>query len=85
MVGRIGDDLTMEYTAMGNTVNLAAGMESVAELGTIWVAESTYRLTRGYFDFKALGKAEVKGRKELVKAYQLTGFGRARTCPATAL
>jgi class 3 adenylate cyclase/tetratricopeptide (TPR) repeat protein len=79
VVGRIGDDLTMEYTAMGDTVNLASRMESAAEPGTIWVTESTYRLSKDYFDFKALGEVEVKGKKEPVKAYQLTGVGRAKT------
>jgi predicted ATPase/class 3 adenylate cyclase/ribosomal protein L40E len=79
VVGRIGDDLTMEYTAMGDTVNLASRMESAAEPGTIQVAENTYRLSKDYFDFKALGEIDVKGKKEPVKAYQLTGIGRART------
>ena len=79
VVGRIGDDLTMEYTAMGDTVNLASRMESTAEPGTIQVSESTYRLTEGYFDFKPLGEIEVKGKKELVKAYQLLGIGHIKT------
>ena len=79
VVGRIGDDLTMEYTAMGDTVNLASRMESTAQSGTIQVAENTYRLTEGYFDFKPLGELEVKGKKEPVKAYQLIGLGRVRT------
>jgi class 3 adenylate cyclase/energy-coupling factor transporter ATP-binding protein EcfA2 len=79
VVGRIGDDLTMEYTAMGDTVNLASRMESTAQPGTIQVSESTYRLTEGYFDFKPLGEIEVKGKKKAVKAYQLVGAGRART------
>jgi class 3 adenylate cyclase len=52
VVGRIGDDLTMEYTAMGDTVNLASRMESTAQPGTIQVSENTYRLTEGYFEFK---------------------------------
>jgi len=79
VVGRIGDDLTMEYTAMGDTVNLASRMESTAQPGTIQVADDTYRLTEGYFDFKPLGEIEVKGRKAPVKAYQLLGLGRVRT------
>jgi class 3 adenylate cyclase/tetratricopeptide (TPR) repeat protein len=79
VVGRIGDDLTMEYTAMGDTVNLASRMESTAQPGTIQVSENTYRLTEGYFDFKPLGEKELKGKTELVKAYQLIGVGRART------
>jgi len=79
VVGRIGDDLTMEYTAMGDTVNLASRMQSLAQPGTIQVSESTYRLTEGYFDFKPVGEIEVKGRKKPVKAYQLLGVGRAKT------
>jgi tetratricopeptide (TPR) repeat protein/energy-coupling factor transporter ATP-binding protein EcfA2 len=79
VVGRIGDDLTMEYTAMGDTVNLASRMESTAQPGMIKVSDNTYRLTEGYFDFKPLGEIEVKGKKEPVKAYQLLGAGQART------
>jgi class 3 adenylate cyclase/tetratricopeptide (TPR) repeat protein len=79
VVGRIGDDLTMEYTAMGDTVNLASRMESTAQPGTIQVSENTYRLTEGYFEFKPLGEIELKGKKEPVKAYQLLGVGQAKT------
>jgi len=79
VVGRIGDDLTMEYTAMGDTVNLASRMESTAQPGMIQVSENTYRLTEGYFEFKPLGDIEVKGKKEPVKAYQLLDVGHAKT------
>jgi len=79
VVGKIGDDLTMEYTAMGDTVNLASRMESTAQPGTIQVSENTYRLTEGYFEFKPLGKIELKGKTEPVEAYQLLGVGQAKT------
>ncbi len=71
IVGRIGDDLTMEYTALGDTVNLASRMESAAEPGTVQVAESTYRLTEGYFDFQDLGEIQVKGKEQPVHAYRV--------------
>jgi class 3 adenylate cyclase/tetratricopeptide (TPR) repeat protein len=79
VVGKIGDDLTMEYTAMGDTVNLASRMESTAQPGTIQVSENTYRLTEGYFEFKPLGEKELKGKTEPVKSYQLLGVGQAKT------
>ena len=79
VVGRIGEDLSMEYTAMGDTVNLASRMQSTAGPGAIRVAESTYRLTEGYFDFQPLGEVEVKGKKQAVKAYELLRAGRAKT------
>jgi class 3 adenylate cyclase/tetratricopeptide (TPR) repeat protein len=71
IVGRIGDDFTMEYTAIGDTVNLASRMESNAEPGTIEVAESTYKLAEGFFDFEPLGEIQVKGKEEPVKAYRV--------------
>jgi class 3 adenylate cyclase/tetratricopeptide (TPR) repeat protein len=79
VVGRIGDDLTMEYAAMGDTVNLASRMESTAEPGTIQVTENTHRLTEGYFGFDPLGEVQVKGKEEPVKTYRVLGLGQART------
>jgi len=79
VVGKIGNDLTMEYTAMGDTVNLASRMESMAEPGTIQVADNTYRLTDGYFEFQPLGEVQVKGKEEPIKTYRVLGLGPART------
>jgi class 3 adenylate cyclase/tetratricopeptide (TPR) repeat protein len=79
IVGRIGDDLSMEYTALGDTVNLASRMESAAEPGTVQVAESTFRLTEGYFEFQDLGETSVKGKDIPVKAYRVLGPGPAKT------
>ncbi len=46
VVGAIGDDLRMDYTAVGDTTNLAARMESMAAPGTVLVSENTYKLAR---------------------------------------
>src|SRR5262249_28105548 len=49
IVGTIGDDLRMDYTAQGQVVGLAARMEQLAEPGTIYLTEHTARLVTGYF------------------------------------
>jgi len=71
MVGSVGDDLAMEYTALGDTVNLASRMESSAEPGTVQVSESTHQLTQGYFEFHDLGEMEVKGKEKPVHAWRV--------------
>jgi len=79
VVGRIGDDLTMDYTAVGDTVNLASRMQTMAEPGTVQTTENTYRLTKSFFEFQPLGEVQVKGKEELVKAYRVLGLGPAST------
>jgi class 3 adenylate cyclase/tetratricopeptide (TPR) repeat protein len=73
VVGAIGDDLRMDYTAVGDTTNLAARMESMAEPGTIMISDSTFRLVKTYFQIESLGKVDVKGKKDQQAIYKLTG------------
>jgi len=54
-------------------------MEKLATPGAIVVSESTYKLTEGYFEFKALGAAQVKGVSEPVHIYEVLGVGPLRT------
>ncbi|MBI4611197.1 MAG: AAA family ATPase [Candidatus Rokubacteria bacterium] len=75
VVGAIGDDLRMDYTAQGLTTNLAARMQQAADPGTILVAAPTYRLGEGYFRFRSLGPVRVRGVSEPVEAYVLEGEG----------
>ena len=79
VVGRIGDDLRMDYTAQGDTTNLAARLQALAEPGTVLASHQTYRLTQGYFTFQPLGEQPIKGHTP-VPVYQLTGrqAGRSR-------
>jgi tetratricopeptide (TPR) repeat protein len=71
VVGAIGDDLRMDYTAMGDTTNLAARLETAAGPGSVLVSESTLRLSREFFEFAPLEPLQVKGKQEPVEAYQL--------------
>ncbi len=79
IVGRIGDDLAMEYTAVGDTVDLAAGMKDAAEPGDICVSEAVYHLAEGYFDFEDLGEIEVRGEEAPLRAYRVLSSRHAAT------
>ncbi len=73
VVGTVGNDLKMDYTAIGDTTNLAARLQSLAEPGTILMSESTQRMVRGFFEVDALGPLTVKGKSEPVTAYRVLG------------
>jgi predicted ATPase len=71
VTGTLGNDLRFEYKAVGDTVNLAARMEELAEPGTTYVTENTFKLVDGLLNFKALGQKDVKGKKDAVRIYKL--------------
>ena len=79
VVGSIGDDLRMDYTAMGDTTNLAARLESLAQPGTALLSANTHRMVRDFFKFKPLGGLEVKGKSEAQEAYELIGVTEVET------
>jgi class 3 adenylate cyclase/tetratricopeptide (TPR) repeat protein len=71
VVGSIGDDLRMDYTAQGDTANLAARMESNAQPGGVLVSNHIYRQAKEFFEFEPIGEIHVKGKEEPVEAYRL--------------
>jgi class 3 adenylate cyclase/tetratricopeptide (TPR) repeat protein len=73
VVGEVGSDLRMEYTAMGDAINVAARMESTALPGTVQITANTYRRVAPLFDVWEVGGIEVKGKAEPVLAYRVLG------------
>jgi len=79
VVGRIGDDLRMDYTAQGHTVGLASRMEQLADPGRIYLTETTAELVGGRFRLRDLGPHNVRGVREPVRVFELQGVGTVRT------
>jgi class 3 adenylate cyclase/tetratricopeptide (TPR) repeat protein len=79
VVGTLGNDLRVEFKAVGDTVNLASRMEGLAEPGTTYVTEDTFKLTEGLFRYEALGEKEVKGKADPVNVYQVIAPSTRRT------
>jgi class 3 adenylate cyclase/predicted ATPase len=78
VVRAIGNDLHMDYTAVGQTTHLAARMEQLAPPGSIRLTALTLRLVEGLVQVQALGPIPVKGLAEPVVAFDLVGAGALR-------
>lgn len=71
VVGNIGGKTRMDYTAIGDTVNTAARLESNAKKGQILLSESTYERVKDKVKVKELGEIKVKGKNKMIRVYEL--------------
>ena len=78
VVAEVGADLRVEYTAMGDAVNVAARMESSAESGTILITEATKKLINNDFEIAPVGPIKVKGKTEPINTYNVLGLAKKR-------
>ena len=79
VVGRIGDDLRMDYTAQGHVVGLAARVQQLAPPGGVSVTEHTARLASGFFELVDRGEQRLKGASVPVRVFDLRGPGPIRS------
>jgi len=73
VVGNMGSDFRMDYTAIGDTVNTAARLESNAEKGQVILSDSTYQLVKEHVEVEDLGVLSVKNKKVGIQIYNLLG------------
>src|SRR5262249_18460010 len=79
VVGPVGNDRKMDYTAIGDTTNLASRLQVLAPPGGILISESTYRLVRGFFAVEPVGPLGVRGKADPVSAYGVHEWRGAAT------
>jgi class 3 adenylate cyclase/tetratricopeptide (TPR) repeat protein len=84
VVGSIGDNLRMDYSAIGDTTHLASRMQHLAQPGAVVISETTHRLVEGLFETRDLGAHQVKGHTEPVQVFEVLRARGRRTGLAVA-
>ncbi len=79
IVGRIGDDLRMDYTAQGVTVNLASRLEQICEPGQVYLSRATGALVESEFALRSLGATRIKDVDEPMDVFALVGHEEKRS------
>ena len=73
IAGKVGSDLQMDYTVMGDTVNVAQRLKDISPQGGILAGKETYNRSRHAFDYLPHEPVQLKGKKEKVKPYEVVG------------
>jgi class 3 adenylate cyclase len=79
VVGKIGDNLRMDYTAAGDTTNVAARLLALAEPGQVLISEDTAKAVGPYFLLQPLGSVIVKGKALPIQTFRVEAAGRVRS------
>jgi class 3 adenylate cyclase/tetratricopeptide (TPR) repeat protein len=84
VVGGFGTDLKRDYTAIGDTPNVAARLQTLAAPGSILISEATHRLVQGFFEVHSAGELTMKGKSDPVRAYEVLRRQMAATAMSIA-
>ncbi len=71
VVGNVGSPQHMDYTAIGDKVNVASRLQSIAKGEQILVSRNIYEVTKHLFEFKEIGSVQVKGKKEAIEVFEV--------------
>ena len=71
VAGYVGTPTRMEYTVLGDTVNVAARLSKISSANTIVIGSRTLELAKGAFETKDLGEVNLRGREKSVQAYEI--------------
>lgn len=78
IAGAVGSDMRMDYTVMGDTVNLTSRLQNVAKPGQILITKDTYVRVAENFELNKLNAIQVKGKEDRIQIYEVTGITKER-------